>query len=72
MTEKGSSPISGECKELAASAQFTAAPQALRIVHHEKKRPHRDPTFASSTVPRQAAGRVHRRGLDGPSMQNPL
>ena len=50
----------------------TAAPKALRIVHHEKERRHRDPKSASSPAPRQSDGRGHRRGLDGPSMPNPL
>ena len=49
-----------------------AAPQALRINHHEKERRHSDPTFASSPVPHQSAGRGNRRGLDGPTMQKSL
>ena len=48
-----------------------AAPQALRIVHHEKERRHRDPWFASSPPNSVSAGRGHRRGLDGPSMPKP-
>jgi hypothetical protein len=46
----------------------SAAAKALRIVHHDKNRRHRDRTFASSPAPRQPDGRGHRRGLDGPSM----
>jgi hypothetical protein len=49
-----------------------AAPKARRIVHHEKERRRRDPQFASNPAPGVNAGRVHRRGLDGPSMQKPL
>ena len=45
-----------------------AAPQALRIVHHEKERRLRDPWFASSPALDVDAGRGHRRGLDGPTM----
>jgi hypothetical protein len=36
-----------------------AAPQARAIVHHEKERRHRDSTFASSPLLRQAVGRGH-------------
>ncbi len=43
----------------------TAAAPGARIVHHDRERRHRDPRFASSPSARGAAGRGHRRGLDG-------
>src|SRR4051812_27911868 len=49
----------------------SAAPTALRIVHHEKERQRSDPNFAPGPVPGKHAGRGHRRGLDGPSMPKP-
>jgi hypothetical protein len=49
-----------------------AAPQALRIVHHEKERWHCDPMFASGPAPDQSDGRGYRRGLDGPTMPKPI
>ena len=54
------------------SRSSPGAPQALRIVHHEKERRQRDPMFASSPAPGVNAGRGHRRGLDGPTMPKPL
>jgi hypothetical protein len=46
--------------------------EAPRLVGHEKERRQRDPTFASSPVPCQSAGRGIRRGLDGPTKPNKL
>ena len=43
----------------------TAAAPVARIVQHDKERWHGDAWFASSPSARGAAGRGHRRGLDG-------
>ena len=46
--------------------------RAACIVEHEKERWRLEVLFASSTLPRGGAGRGHRRGLDGPTMPQPL
>jgi len=43
-----------------------------RFVEHEKERRLAGPSFASSPLPSDRAGRGHRRALDGPSMPPPL
>jgi len=50
----------------------SATPKASRLVHHEKERRRAGPKFASSPTARDSDGRGHRRGLDGPTMPNPI
>jgi|GEM_PF-2531883 len=60
----------GSCGSLALLQARDA--EGAAFVGHEKERRHRGPLFASDPLPRQNAGRGHRRGLDGPSMPKPL
>jgi len=61
-----------QCEEMRSAAPSRAPPKASRLVHHEKERPRIDPKFASSPTARDSDGRGHRRGLDGPTMPNPI